>query len=173
MPLFHDRRGVESPQKSFPCEGASLRGIACSWYLPWLETRANRTTVRADLLETINQVLERLAARIESDAVVLVDSRQATIGAAGRMANRWPRTRPVSLAAGTSPDSLDSFDGDAMRGLAIIGVLGIGLAGIGSFWLARTLSEPKGEYSFAYTRMSGEIVRSRFERSAGTAIAYQ
>jgi hypothetical protein len=31
----------------------------------------------------------------------------------------------------------------------------------------------EGEYSFGYTKMSGEIVRSRFERSAGTAIAHE
>jgi hypothetical protein len=31
----------------------------------------------------------------------------------------------------------------------------------------------EGEYAFRYTRVAGEIVRSRFERSVGTAIAYE
>ena len=61
------------------------------------ETRANRATVRADLLETIDLVLEKVAARVDSDAIVLVDTRQVTLAAAGRMADRWPRSRPVSL----------------------------------------------------------------------------
>jgi putative nucleotidyltransferase with HDIG domain len=236
------------------------------------ETQANRATVRADLLETIGLVLERVAARVESDAVVLVDSRHVALGAAGRMADRWPRGRPVSLVTRTAPGGLDAFDGvahmgdkvfrvvsvplllddtaigtlyvatsldhayagelddlagtriaivsdglvvgttlderasrqfelaiaaaqpadgtivldgeshafrrlvavgdtvfyalgsidessqaamrDAMRDLALIGVLGIGLAGIGSYWLARTLSEPIGRLSTSLAAMA-------------------
>jgi hypothetical protein len=36
-----------------------------------------------------------------------------------------------------------------------------------------TIVGGEGEYAFGYTKMSGEIVRSRFERFAGTAIAYE
>jgi len=36
-----------------------------------------------------------------------------------------------------------------------------------------TIVGGEGEYAFGYTRMSGEIVRSRFERLDGTAIAYE
>jgi hypothetical protein len=36
-----------------------------------------------------------------------------------------------------------------------------------------TIVGGEGEYAFGYTRMSGEIVRSRFERAAGAAIAYE
>jgi putative nucleotidyltransferase with HDIG domain len=43
---------------------------------------------------------------------------------------------------------------DAMRDLALIGVLGIGLAGIGSYWLARTLSEPIGRLSRSLAAMA-------------------
>ena len=236
------------------------------------ETQANRETVRPDLLETIDLVLERVAARVESDAVVLVDSRNVSLAAAGRMADRWPRSRPVSLVAETAPGGVAAFDGvahvgdkvfrvvtvplllddtaigtlyvatsldhdyaraldqlagtriaivsdglvvgttlderasrqfelaiaavqrvdgtivldgeshafrrlvavgdtvfyalgsidessqasmrDAMRNLAVIAVLGIGLAGVGSFWLARTLSEPIGQLSTSLTAMA-------------------
>jgi hypothetical protein len=36
-----------------------------------------------------------------------------------------------------------------------------------------TIVGGEGEYAFGYTKMSGEIVRSRFERSVGTAVAYE
>jgi len=36
-----------------------------------------------------------------------------------------------------------------------------------------TIVGGEAEYAFGYTKMSGEIVRSRFERSAGAAIAYE
>ena len=36
-----------------------------------------------------------------------------------------------------------------------------------------TMIGGEGEYAFGYTRLSGELVRSRFERSAGAAIAYE
>ncbi|HEY3045476.1 MAG TPA: hypothetical protein VGJ39_15705 [Vicinamibacterales bacterium] len=36
-----------------------------------------------------------------------------------------------------------------------------------------TIVGAEGEYAFGYTKINGEIVRSRFERSAGTAIAYE
>jgi putative nucleotidyltransferase with HDIG domain len=233
------------------------------------ETRDNRMAARADLLETIDLVLEKVAARVDSDAVVLVDTHQVTLAAAGRMADRWPRGLPVSLAANKAPESFDgiarmgdsafrvvtvplllddttigtlyvatsldqdyaqeldrlagnriaivsdglvlattlsarasrqfesavavdrpvdgtiALDGesyafrrlvavsdtvfyalgsvdessqaamrDAMRNLAFIGVLGIGLAGIGSFWLARLVSEPIGALSNSLAAMA-------------------
>jgi hypothetical protein len=36
-----------------------------------------------------------------------------------------------------------------------------------------TIVGAEGEYAFGYTKMSGEFVRSQFERSAGTAVAYE
>jgi hypothetical protein len=36
-----------------------------------------------------------------------------------------------------------------------------------------TIVGAEGEYAFGYTKISAEIVRSRFERSAGSAIAYE
>src|SRR6185436_2765237 len=45
-------------------------------------------------------------ARVDADAVVLVDAHQHTLAAAGRVANRWPLGRPVSVipAAGDAAD---------------------------------------------------------------------
>ena len=36
-----------------------------------------------------------------------------------------------------------------------------------------TIAGGEGEYAFGYTKISGEILRSRFERSAGKAVAYE
>ena len=36
-----------------------------------------------------------------------------------------------------------------------------------------TIVGGEGEYAFGYTKISGEIVRSRFERSVGSAVAYE
>jgi putative nucleotidyltransferase with HDIG domain len=232
------------------------------------EARGGRSDGRGDLLRTIDLVLQNVAARLDSDAVVLVDARQTALSAAGPMASRWPRSRPVSLVANGDPASFDGvvrmaddvfrvvtvpvllgdtaigslyvatsldqmyaqeldrlagtriaivadrlvlattlsaaasrqfesavaadpLDGtivldaesyafrrlvqvgdtafyalgsinesaapalrEAMRSLALIGVLGIALAGVGSFWLARTLSAPIGQLSTSMAAMT-------------------
>ena len=43
---------------------------------------------------------------------------------------------------------------DTNRSLAVIGVLGLGLAAISSFWLARLLSEPIGALSNSLAQMA-------------------
>ena len=57
------------------------------------EARTSSEAVKAQLLATIDGELEKVAARVESDAVVLVDMRQNALAAAGRMGERWPRGR--------------------------------------------------------------------------------
>ena len=54
---------------------------------------------RTQLFATIANELEKLAARVEADAIVLVDAHQSTLAAAGPMASRWLRGRPVSVVA--------------------------------------------------------------------------
>src|SRR5690242_20686900 len=44
--------------------------------------------VRDQLLKTIDVELEKVAARVEADAIVLVDLRQNSIAAAGRLSDR-------------------------------------------------------------------------------------
>ena len=46
--------------------------------------------------------LDKVAARVESDALILADMHQLTLASAGRLADRWPRGRPIAMA-GTSP----------------------------------------------------------------------
>ena len=107
------------------------------------ETQASRATVRADLLETIDLVLEKVAASVESDAVVLVDSHHVALAAAGRMADRWPRSRPVSLVADTAPGGVAAFDGVAHMGDRVFRVVTVPLllddTTIGTLYVATSL----------------------------------
>jgi len=64
---------------------------------------------KVQLFATITNELEKVAARIEADAVVLVDIHQNTLAAAGRQADRWPRGRPVSVVAAGGDASI--YDG--------------------------------------------------------------
>jgi sensor histidine kinase regulating citrate/malate metabolism len=57
------------------------------------ETKTGGSAVEAQLLETIDRELAKVAARIDSDAIVLVDMHQKTLAAAGRLSTRWPRGR--------------------------------------------------------------------------------
>jgi putative nucleotidyltransferase with HDIG domain len=77
------------------------------------EARTGGDEVRAQLLATIDSELRKVAARIEADAIVLVDVHQTTIAAAGRMGDRWPRGRPLRLA---TPIDSAGFDGIARIG---------------------------------------------------------
>src|SRR4029079_9136230 len=98
--------------------------------------------VRTDLLETINLVLHRVAGRVESDAVVLVDTQKVALGAAGRMADRWPTTRTVSLV---STPGEGTFDGVARVGTDVFRVITVPLTvdetTIGSLYVATSLDQ--------------------------------
>ena len=123
------------------------------------ETRANRAIVRADLLETIDLVLEKVAARVDSDAIVLVDTRHIALAAAGRMADRWPRGRLVSLVASKAPDSIDSFDGVGRMGDSVFRVVTVPLllddATIGTLYVATSLDQ---KYAQELERLAGNRV---------------
>jgi len=60
----------------------------------------------------------------------------------------------VFYALGSIDESSQAAMRDSMRSLALIGALGIGLAGVGSFWLARTLSDPIGQLSSSLAEMA-------------------
>ena len=64
----------------------------------------------------------------------------------------------VFYALGSIDESSQAAMRDAMRSLALVGVLGIGLAAIGSFWLARLLSEPIGR-AVDFPRRDGGLAR--------------
>ena len=145
----HDLRG----QAETLADNATLKAALDTYQT---ETQANLTTVRADLLETIDLVLDRAAARVESDAVVLVDSHHVALGAAGRMADRWPRNRHVSLVAGTAPGSTANFDGVAHMGDQVFRVVAVPLVleetAIGTLYVATTLDQ---NYAQELDRLAG------------------
>jgi putative nucleotidyltransferase with HDIG domain len=61
------------------------------------------------LLATITNELEKIAERVETDAIVLVDARNKTLAAAGRLAERWQRGSAVNVVADAADSA--SYDG--------------------------------------------------------------
>jgi putative nucleotidyltransferase with HDIG domain len=120
-----------------------------------LESRGSRAeSVRPDLLETIDRELKKVAAVAESDALVLVDTHQNTIAAAGRVADRWPRGRPVTVLATTDGNS---FDGIARAAGAVFRVVAVPLrlddgSTIGTFYVATSLDQA---YAEELSRLAG------------------
>ena len=118
------------------------------------ETRGNFASARPDLIETIDRELDKVAARIDTDALVLADMRRMTIAAAGRLADRWPHGRPVSFAG--SRDGV-AFDGVVRAGGGTFRLVAIPLAlddgtTIGTLYLASSLDQA---YVDALARLSG------------------
>jgi putative nucleotidyltransferase with HDIG domain len=109
--------------------------------------RSSDESVRGYLLTTIDNELRKVAAVAESDALVLVDARQNTIAAAGRLADRWPRGRPVTFAATRAGGA---FDGIARVTGAIFRVIAVPLrlddgSTIGTFYVATSLDQAYAE----------------------------
>ena len=105
------------------------------------ESRTGDSAVKAQLLRTIDAELDKVAAGVEADALVLVDMHQNTMSAAGRLSDRWPRGRSVALV--TSKEG-NNVDGIARMGGAVFGVVVVPLlvsdgTTIGSLYLATSL----------------------------------
>ncbi|HEV8345324.1 MAG TPA: HD domain-containing phosphohydrolase [Vicinamibacterales bacterium] len=105
--------------------------------------RSSDDSVHGYLLATIDNELRKVAAVAESDALVLVDTRQNTIGAAGRFADRWPRGRAASFAGGTDGSA---FDGIARAANGVFRVVAVPLrlddgSKIGTFYAATSLDQ--------------------------------
>ena len=71
----------------------------------------------SELLATIDGELRKVAASVDSDAVILVDMRQNTLAAAGPMGERFPRGGAVSLGSGKDGtfDRIAHQDGAVFR----------------------------------------------------------
>ena len=91
------------------------------------------------LLTTITRELERVAARVESDAIVAVDVRQTTLAAAGPFAASWPLGAVTSLALApvATEDAVARVGEDTFRILPV--PLLIDDERIGSLYLATRL----------------------------------
>jgi hypothetical protein len=106
--------------------------------------------------------------------------------------NRWDARAALVNSAPTRPFVINGGDNPAHTPVVIAGAgitpafglrLGVSLAQ-GTYVTADELRVPsdrdrgltmiafEGEYSFGYTRLSGEVIRDRLETAAGTEIAY-
>jgi putative nucleotidyltransferase with HDIG domain len=100
------------------------------------------------LIATIRRELEKLAARIEADAIVLVDGRWRTLAAVGRFADRWPQGRVLPAIA--HRDDAPDFDGilqgggAAFRAVAVPMTLDGGVA-VGTLLLATAIDHEYAE----------------------------
>jgi putative nucleotidyltransferase with HDIG domain len=125
------------------------------------ESRAGNTAAREQLLTTIANELAKVAARIEADAVVVVDAHQTSIAAAGPLADRWPAGRPVSLVKDAAIK--DSFDGVVHTGRGTFRVVTVPLAlddgtTIGTLYLATNLDRGFAEQLSELSRTRVAIV---------------
>ncbi len=117
------------------------------------EARTSSDAVKSQLFATIDGELRKVAASIESDAVVLVDMHQNTLAAAGRLGERFPRGRPVALSAARER----AFDGIARMAGAAFRVVAVPLqfsdgTTVGTLYLATSLD---AAYAEELARLAG------------------
>ena len=118
------------------------------------EAQTGGSAVKAQLLETIDRELAKVAARIESDAIVLVDMHQNTLAAAGRLSDRWPRGRPIALSAGTGGNTVDGIarlNGATFRVVSVPLLVSDGTT-IGTLYIAISLD---AAYAEELARLAG------------------
>jgi putative nucleotidyltransferase with HDIG domain len=118
------------------------------------EARTSSEPVKAQLLATIDGELKKVAASIESDAVVLVDMHQTTLASAGRLGERFPRGRPVALSVAKDGNT---FDGIARLGTSAFRVVAVPLqfgdgTTVGTLYLATSLD---AAYAEELARLAG------------------
>lgn len=115
---------------------------------------------RQQLLTTITRELEKVAARVNSDAIVAVDTRQTTLAAAGPFAGSWPIGENASLAPATvaSEDGVARVGDDSFRILTV--PLLVDDERIGSLYLATRLDAHLAQELDSLSRARIAIVSS-------------
>ena len=96
---LENRRQVDLQRQAATLAESSTLKAALDTYIA--EARSSDAAGRQQLLTTITRELERVAARVESDAIVAVDVRQTTLAAAGPFAGSWPLGGMAFLAPAT------------------------------------------------------------------------
>jgi len=116
------------------------------------EVRSGDAQSVSQVLTTIDLELGKVAASVDSDAIILVDPQRRTIAAAGRLGNRWPRGREVTFGpAGNT----ESFDGIVHSGNDTFRVVAVPLqldTTIGTLYLAMILDQ---HYADELSRLTG------------------
>jgi putative nucleotidyltransferase with HDIG domain len=107
------------------------------------EARDGDGAADAQLVTTVTRELEKIAARVDTDAVVALDTRRNTIAAAGPFADRWPRGLAAALETGAM--GIDDAEGIVRAGAHTFRVVSVplllqeGQARIGALLLATSL----------------------------------
>ena len=96
---LENRRQVDLQRQAATLAESSTLKAALDTYIA--EAGASDAAGRQQLLTTITRELEKVAARVESDAIVAVDVRQTTLAAAGPFAASWPLGGLAFLAPAT------------------------------------------------------------------------
>jgi putative nucleotidyltransferase with HDIG domain len=100
------------------------------------------------LLATITRELDKFAARVEVDAIVLADARGVSLGTVGKLAERWPAdgtlTTQIRRREGDAVDGVLQSGDDTFQLLTIPLVLDDGVA-MGSLHLATLLDRKYAE----------------------------
>lgn len=123
------------------------------------ESRTNSAARSRALLNTIDVELAKVAARVEADAVVIVDAHQIALASAGPLADRWPVGQPITLVG----DSRTTFDGvvhtatGTFRVIAVPLLLDDGTA-IAALYIATSLDRRYAEQLAALSRTRTAIV---------------
>ncbi len=116
---------------------------------------------QAQLIATIKRELDKVAARVEADAIILVDTRGTTLASAGLASNRWPRGRQV--LSPTRRETEEDFDsvvqagGEAFRVVTVPLMLNEGVT-VGSLHLATALDRRFAEQLDRMARARTAIV---------------
>jgi putative nucleotidyltransferase with HDIG domain len=93
-------------------------------------------------LATIGNELDKVAARVDSDALILADTHQITLAAAGRLGDRWPRGRPIALAGAKAGSGLDGVVRASGLLFRVVSVpLQLDATPIGTLYLATNLDQ--------------------------------
>jgi putative nucleotidyltransferase with HDIG domain len=134
---LENRRQVDLQRQAATLAESSTLKAALDTYIA--EARSSDPAGRQQLLTTISRELEKVAAGVESDAVVAVDVRQATLAAAGPFAGSWPTGGTASLAPATvaTEDAVARVGDNTFRILPV--PLVIDDERIGSLYLATRL----------------------------------
>jgi putative nucleotidyltransferase with HDIG domain len=110
------------------------------------------------LLNTIEIELAKVAARVEADAVVIVDIHQIALASAGPLGGRWPVGQPVTLVGDAR-----TFDGVVRTGTGTFRVIAVPLVlddgtTIASLYIATSLDRRYAEQLATLSRTHAAIV---------------
>jgi putative nucleotidyltransferase with HDIG domain len=141
---FEERRQRDLRSQALSLAENSTLKAALDTYAS--ETRSGDAVADAQLVTTVTRELEKIAARVDTDVVVALDTRRNTIAAAGPFADRWPRGLAAAIESGSM--GVDEEEGVVQAGAHIFRVVSVplllqgGQEQIGALLLATSLDQP-------------------------------